>query len=390
MRQTVRDREDTKAALDRIREDKRQPPAYERIPERPRVKPVVDFRGLELNMRPQAYRAVKSAMWKGFELNIARCGWSQGDCLTHLLKDIPRAYRVSVGKMQTLTELSQFLDRQYENSTTDVEEESWDAIRIGDKSVADLYTEIEDMAEVLSKDLGQMDKCFVRAFKEDFPDAWRKLRTDWKDKSLTSKVNCVKEWIELTRTSVGAVASRRQARVGAVVAPADAQEEGESHTGGVVAAATPNSPASPPGVNGDAVSAMRNELQSHMSGLGGLIRDLSATLNSVMPSVKANPAVVLSQGGGAGGVNDRPLPTLPTSWLPATVERVGPADGFAKVQVMTGGTAAAPDRPLSAVVLSASAPLDVRRALRLGQKLRVKIERDARGIRVVSLDPSSQ
>ena len=86
-----------------------------------------------------------------------------------------------------------------------------------------------------------------------------------------------------------------------------------------------------------------------------------------------------------GPKTHQPSYDVPTGWTSAKVEQVGPKDGYARVELArtpNDGRAVA----IRAHVLNDSAPLELRRALKEGDDVRVRVERDRLGVRVVALE----
>lgn len=357
---------------------------YERRP-----KAVLDLSGIELGMKPAAYSAAKSDLMRVLNHNVGRCGWTEADCITHLTRQLPRSFKIAVGKMTTLTQLTAFLDQQFLPQTTDVEEDEWDAMRIGDLPVVQFMTEIEAMADRLDKHDDEIRRCFVKGFKDDYPEVWKKMRTDYKDLPLARMMAEVKEWIELTRAEKPGI-GRRTARVNAVTAAQDgtpdSADDSEPRRDQRVAFAGAGESAE---INNGLFKAIKAELIGAVTPLTGVVKDLSSTMTSLVPLLKAAGAAVVEGPSvqtaqlepPARPHQELPPRPLPAGWLSGRVDRVGPKAGYARVELMMEG-----DRfPTKAHVLNSSAPEPLRLSLREGETVEVQVQRDQKGVRVAEL-----
>jgi hypothetical protein len=292
--------------------------------------------------------------------------------------------------MDTLHELESFLSRQFEPATLDQEEEEWQELTIGSRAVQAHYTHVDEMADRLGKSEDEVRRAFVRSFKIDHPDLWRKMKTDWRGYSIHKLVVEAKEWLELTRNSGMPAVPKRATRIAAVMED-DGHGERCTSLPSVAAAVGPASP----DVAEAQLKAMRTDLTDQVGGLSGMIKDLMGALTTMMPAMQSRSHVT----GGPLAANlsvPPPVPSppprqqtstvgLPTGWVKATIIKVGPREGYAKV-ALDPMTATGPNgNPLNAHVLNVSAPYEVRRQLKLDDKLEVKVARDEVGVRVTEL-----
>ena len=170
-----------------------------------RPKAITDFAGIEMGLKPAQWRAVRAGLWRSFDYNMKRCGWREEDILCHMGRHVPKEFKEAVGRMTTLAEFERFLNMQFEAATQDGDDEDWDRLRINNNTVAAFYTEIENLAEQLGKSEEAVRKAFVRGFKQDHADLWRKMRTDYRAHSLSRLVRAAKEYLELTGERSGGV-----------------------------------------------------------------------------------------------------------------------------------------------------------------------------------------
>ena len=178
-----------------------------------RPRPILDLKGIELGMTANAYRAIKADLLSSIDHNLHRCSWTEKDCVTHVARALPLSFKTAAVKMATTTRLFAFLDQQFLSETSDLDEEEWEEMRIGVRTVAEFATDIEAIAERLDKTEEQTNRCFVKGFREDYPELWRRLRIDHEGRPLTGLVRIAKQWIELTR---GHESKTPRARVAAV------------------------------------------------------------------------------------------------------------------------------------------------------------------------------
>ena len=178
-----------------------------------KAKPILDLKGIELGMTTSAYRAIKADLQSSIGHNLQRCGWTEKDCVTHIARALPISFKAAAVKMEDTSRLFWFLDQQFLTETSDQEEEEWEEMRIGVRTVAEFATDIEAIAERLDKTEEQTNRCFVKGFREDYPELWRRLRIDHEGRPLTGLVRIAKQWIELTR---GHESKTPRARVAAV------------------------------------------------------------------------------------------------------------------------------------------------------------------------------
>ena len=339
-----------------------------------RPKAVTEFKGITLGMSAREYRAAKSQIWMSFDLNLNRCGWEETDCLIHVARYLPSSFKVAVGKMTTLAELASFLDKNFLPETDDHENDEWDAMEIGSKSIAEHLTTMEDLAGRLGKGTDELRRAFIKSFRADYPELWRKMRTDMKSYNLNRLVSASKEWMELTRGDQKAPSSTRPTRAAAVV---------PDERDGVVASVSEPAPME---ANGK-LTEMKNQLDNQIGDLSSLVKSLTTTLGTMLPAMHAGRGAVVES-----AIRNRPGPYgppqdqrgLPTDWIRATVERTGPREGYAKLTI-TPEDHRVGSQPIYAHVLTTSAPAEVRNALKVNDQLEVKIARDAVGIRVVEL-----
>ena len=154
-----------------------QRPALVESQNRPR--PILDLKGIELGMTASAYRAIKADLLSSLDHNLNRCSWTERDCVTHLARALPMSFKTAAVKMADTARLFAFLDQQFLAETSDQDEEEWEEMRIGVRTVAEFATDIEAVAERLEKTPEQITRCFVKGFREDYPELWRRLRIDY-------------------------------------------------------------------------------------------------------------------------------------------------------------------------------------------------------------------
>ena len=156
-----------------------------------------------MGMKPAVYQAARSTLFKKLEYNLKRCGWTEEDCICHLVRFMPRLLQTAVAKKTTLQEVAEFLDKQFLPESLDSELEEWNDFSIGARGVMEYYLEIEDMAERLGKDLKAIRRCFIKGLRSDCPELWETLCFACKDLSLNEIVARAKEWMEATGQSRG-------------------------------------------------------------------------------------------------------------------------------------------------------------------------------------------
>ena len=166
--------------------------------ERPRGRAITKLGGIEMGMKPAVYQAARSTLFKKLEYNLKRCGWTEEDCICHLVRFMPRLLQTAVAKKTTLQEVAEFLDKQFLPESLDSELEEWDDFSIGERGVMEYYVEIEDMAERLGKDDEAIRRCFVKGLRDEYPELWEMLRFVLKSQPLNQIVNRAKEWMEAT------------------------------------------------------------------------------------------------------------------------------------------------------------------------------------------------
>lgn len=316
--------------------ENRQP--YEGYASRP--KPITDFKGIELGMTVSAYRAAKAVLSSSVEHNLNRCGWSERDCVTHITRCLPLSFTTSAVSMADTDDLFDYLDQQFLTETNDQEEEDWEELRIGVKSIAEFANELQAMATRLGKDAGQAARCFVRALKEDYPELYRHLRIDHDNSRLPQLVRQAKKWIEISRGS-------------------DADPAGpRGRTPRVAMAARPGYD------NATNDAALLADLTAQ-------VRKLEAQMNNVQMRGETlrNPITKLS---------DAEIEQLP--WMDGTVNHVNPAKAYANL--MPAGSTDDRDR---VHCLTGSAPTAFRSELRVGEPIRYKAIKDDKGWRVVTM-----
>ena len=102
------------------------------VEERPRTngraKAITDLKGIEMGMKADAYQAVKGDLRGSLEMNRELAGWSERECVTHMVRYLPRALTATASRLTTTERLFAFLDQQFLPLTTDREEDSWDAL----------------------------------------------------------------------------------------------------------------------------------------------------------------------------------------------------------------------------------------------------------------------
>ena len=148
-------------------------------------------------MKYAAYQAERANLKRVLDFNMRRCAWSNDECVTHMSRNLPNALKLMAIRCQTVEELLRVLDKQFTPETTVQEEEEWDNIQIGSKSVASFYNELQALSERLEKNERQVQNCFVKGFKDDYPQLWRRLRMDCKGFNLNETIDEAKEWIEI-------------------------------------------------------------------------------------------------------------------------------------------------------------------------------------------------
>ena len=145
--------------------------------------------------------------------------------------------------------------------------------------------------------------------------------------------------------------------------------------------------------------AVKSEISNEINAATKMLSELKSTISTVIPTVTAatgavvaGPSIPPSYGGPRiGSMDGRPRgsdgprerPNLPPGWLDAEIDKVGPSDGYARavlgIKWQEGG------RYLSAHILNNSGPIELRRRLRVGDKVKVKVQWDDLGVRVTEL-----
>ena len=101
--------------------------------------------------------------------------------------------------MKSIDTAFDYLDRQFLHQTTDLERDAFEKARIGSRSVAEYYNELETLADRLNHGQDELARQFVKGLEYDYPDLWRRLRSDFKGATPNQLVGEAKEWLELTR-----------------------------------------------------------------------------------------------------------------------------------------------------------------------------------------------
>ena len=196
------------------------------------------------------------------------------------------------------------------------------------------------MAERLDKSSDQVIRCFVKGFKVDHPELWRRLRIDYEGKSLSMLVRLAKQWLELTR------------------------DGSPTHRDGVF---NRDKLANPSRVA--AVVPASNEA-ALIADLAVQVRKLEAQL-----SQKSGPPTAPT---GRARLSAAELEKIP--WVEGYVQRANTDNGYACL-LPTNGPADAE----RAHVLIGSVPREKREGLRVGDLVAYKTQRDDKGLRVVDL-----
>ena len=169
------------------------------LSEHNRPKAILKMDGIEVGMKSSAYVAVKADLKRALQHNIHRCKWSEEEALTHFLRSLPLSFKTAVSRMKSIDTAFDYLDRQFLHQTTDLERDAFEKAQIGSRSVAEYYNELETLADRLNHGQDELARQFVKRLEYDYPDLWRRLRSDFKGATPNQLVGEAKEWLELTR-----------------------------------------------------------------------------------------------------------------------------------------------------------------------------------------------
>ena len=336
------------------------------------AKAITDLKGIEMGMKADAYLAVKSDLRNALDMNMSMCDWTEEECLAHTIRHLPRALKATATRIRTVERLFRFLDQQFLPLTTDQEEESWDTLAIGDKTVPAFYTELEVLADRLDKTEPEMRKAFIKGMKADYPEMWRKLRTDHSDATLTVLVREATKWLELTRADKEPPLTGRRRLTGQVSTGGSEQDVRVADHW--VAAAYPsvgNDVSRPAEPVASEMRAMRHEMCEMSRAFKEATKELGVRVGEQARS-------------GWRDHDRRPVTNglgkvTPNEMVEGKVVHVN-GRGYARLEPK------GPPGQEHAHVLRDSASEEERMKLQVGQPVKYRVQRDGKGLRVTELE----
>ena len=363
-----RELSDAKRELNRRSSSTERPPSHgsgEAAFTQSRPKAILKMDGIEVGMKSSAYVAVRADLKRALLHNIKRCQWSEEEALTHFLRSLPLSFKTAVSRMGSIDAAFDYLDRQFLHQTTDLERDAFEKSQIGARTVAEYYNELETLADRLNHGPDELARQFVKGLEDDYPDLWRRLRSDFKGASPNELVAEAKEYLELSRQKRPDPARARlaaftsaathdptsmvqalQDRVNALEASQKNQRNGP-----------PPPPPYPP----------RN--QPGYTGGGPPGRQYAS--NAARPQYQPDPTPLLTE---------REVEALP--WLSGSVDYKGAR--YMAIRPANG------DRAQLAHVLSRFVPPVEQEPYQVGEAVEYKVQKDSKGLRVLALRTTSK
>ena len=293
----------------------------------------------------------------------------------------------------TIDDLWAALDKQFLPATADQDEDEWDNMAIGTKTVAVFYTDVTTMGKRMDKSASEIKRAFVKGFEVDYPELWMQLRTTLRSLSVDDMRARASEWIELARR--GNTTSKAGSRRSAAAVARGGEQDDEGADWGRVAAA--------------AVQEQTLPLTQKIADLEANISKMYSTVVHALPNAaQARPPQDVREGwrapppppqrpaaqpwqpqtptasqahkwGTTGDLSGAQGRQHPAGWVKGTVTRANPEKGYAAV------TPAGADQSVRAHVLQSSAPYELRVQMQLGETCDYIAERDDKGWRVVQI-----
>ena len=333
------------------------------MPSRPKA--ILKMDGIEVGMKSSAYVAVRADLKRALQHNINRCQWSEEEALTHFLRSLPLSFKTAVSRMGSIDAAFDYLDRQFLHQTTDLERDAFEKSQIGARSVAEYYNELETLADRLNHGPAELARQFVKGLEDDYPDLWRRLRSDFKGATPNELVAEAKEYLELSRQKrpdpartrlaafTSAATSDPTSMVQALQDRVNALEASQKN----LRVGPPPPPPYPP----------RN--QPGYQGGGPPGRQYAST--GARPPYQPDPTPLLTE---------REVEALP--WLKGAVDYKGAR--YMAVRPANG------DRAQLAHVLSRFVPPVEQEPYQLGDVVEYKVQKDAKGLRVLAIRAASK